>query len=152
MPLIAPVSGIAMGLVIGDDKTVVLSDIQGSEDYAGDMDFKVAGTTNGITALQMDIKVQGLDLDVLEKALEQSKAGRAHILDHMLSTLSAPKAELSPYAPRIESIQINPDKIKMVIGKGGEMIQRITAETGTQIDISEDGTVMIASPDKAKDR
>jgi polyribonucleotide nucleotidyltransferase len=150
VPLLAPVSGIAMGLIIGDDKTVVLSDIQGSEDYAGDMDFKVAGTSKGITALQMDIKVQGLDLDVLEMALEQSKAGRAHILAHMLSVLPTHNPELSPYAPRIETIQINPEKIKMVIGKGGEMIQKITAETGTQIDISEDGTVMIASPNKSK--
>jgi polyribonucleotide nucleotidyltransferase len=150
VPLLAPVSGIAMGLVIGADKTVVLSDIQGAEDYAGDMDFKVAGTSTGITALQMDIKVQGLDLDILETALEQSKKGRAQILEHMLSVLPEHRKDLSPYAPRIETIQINPYKIKVVIGKGGEMIQKLTAETGTQIDISEDGTVMIASPDKAK--
>lgn len=150
MPLKAPVSGIAMGLMKDGEQIVILSDIGDAEDFAGDMDFKVTGTENGITALQMDMKVHGLPVDVLAKALEQGKEGRAFILKHMLETLPAPRTEMSPYAPRVEAIKINPDKIREVIGKGGEMIQRITAETGTEIDIKDDGTVMIASPDKAK--
>ncbi len=149
VPLKAPVSGIAMGLMVDGDDTYVLSDIADAEDFAGDMDFKVAGTAKGITALQMDMKVHGLPVAVLQKALEQGKAGRAHILAHMLTTIAEPRTELSPHAPRVESIQINPDKIREVIGKGGEMIQKITAETETEIDIKDDGTVMIASPDKA---
>jgi polyribonucleotide nucleotidyltransferase len=112
------------------------------------MDFKVTGTSKGITALQMDMKVHGLPVEVLKQALEQGKEGRAEILEHMLQTISEPK-EMSPYAPRVESIQINPDKIREVIGKGGEVIQKITAETGTEIDIKDDGTIMIASPDGA---
>jgi len=147
VPLKAPVSGIAMGLLIEGDKVIVLSDIADAEDFAGDMDFKVTGTSKGITALQMDMKVHGLPVDVLRQALEQAKGGRAHILEHMLTTLAEPRKELSPYAPRVESITINPDKIREVIGKGGETIQKITAETGAQIDIQDDGTVMIASPD-----
>ena len=150
VPLKAPVSGIAMGLMVDGDDTYVLSDIADAEDFAGDMDFKVAGTSKGITALQMDMKVHGLPVAVLKQALEQGKDGRAHILEHMLTTIAEPRADLSPYAPRVESIQINPDKIREVIGKGGETIQKITAETGTEIDIKDDGTVMIASPDKAK--
>lgn len=146
VPLKAPVSGIAMGLMVDGDKFYVLSDIADAEDFAGDMDFKVAGTANGITALQMDMKVHGLPVETLKKALDQGKQGRAHILEHMLGTLAEPRAELSPYAPRVESISINPDKIREVIGKGGETIQRITAETGTEIDIKDDGTVMISSP------
>lgn len=149
VPITAPVSGIAMGLMMEGDKPYVLSDIADAEDFAGDMDFKVAGTAKGITALQMDMKVHGLPVDVLRQALEQGKAGRAHILEHMLTTLSSPRDQLSPYAPRVESIQINPDKIREVIGKGGETIQKITGETGTTIDIKDDGTVMIASPDGA---
>jgi polyribonucleotide nucleotidyltransferase len=113
------------------------------------MDFKVTGTSKGITALQMDMKVHGLPVSVLKQALEQGRDGRAHILEHMLTTLAQPRAEMSPYAPRVESIQINPDKIREIIGKGGETIQKITAETGTEIDIKDDGTVMIASPDGA---
>lgn len=156
VPLKAPVSGIAMGLMIQDDKAIILSDIADAEDFAGDMDFKTAGTSKGITALQMDMKVHGLSVDLLKKALMQGKDGRAHILEHMLTTIAEPKSELSPYAPRVESIKINPDKIREVIGKGGEVIQKITAETGAEIDIKDDGTVMIASPDgasiqKAKD-
>lgn len=147
VPLKAPVSGIAMGLMKDGDNIVILSDIADAEDFAGDMDFKVAGTANGITALQMDMKVHGLAPEVLRQALEQAKAGRAHILSVMLEALPQPRTELSPYAPRVESIQINPDKIREVIGKGGEVIQKITAETGAQIDIKDDGTVMIASPD-----
>lgn len=149
VPLKAPVSGIAMGLIIEDDKPYILSDIADAEDFAGDMDFKVAGTENGITALQMDMKVHGLPIEVLKQALEQGKEGRAFILAHMLSTIAKPRTELSPYAPRVETITINPDKIREVIGKGGETIQKITGETGAQIDIRDDGTVMIASPDKS---
>ncbi|MDB5170088.1 MAG: hypothetical protein JWN82_484 [Candidatus Saccharibacteria bacterium] len=149
VPLKAPVSGIAMGLMVDGDNTYVLSDIADAEDFAGDMDFKVAGTAKGITALQMDMKVHGLPVAVLKQALMQGKDGRAHILEHMLTTMAEPRKELSPYAPRVESIKINPDKIREVIGKGGEMIQKITAETETEIDIKDDGTVMIASPDKA---
>lgn len=147
VPLKAPVSGIAMGLIVSDDQTVILSDIADAEDFAGDMDFKVTGTANGITALQMDMKVHGLPIETLKKALMQGKEGRAHILQHMLSVIAEPRKELSPYAPRVESIKINPDKIREVIGKGGETIQKITAETGAEIDIKDDGTVMIASPD-----
>jgi polyribonucleotide nucleotidyltransferase len=149
VPLKAPVSGIAMGLMMDGDTPYVMSDIADAEDFAGDMDFKTAGTEKGITALQMDMKVHGLPVEVLEKALMQGKEGRAEILKHMLTTISKPN-EMSPYAPRVESIVINPDKIREVIGKGGEVIQKITAETGTEIDIKDDGTVMIASPDKEK--
>jgi len=149
VPLIAPVSGIAMGLMIQDDNVIILSDIADAEDFAGDMDFKVAGTANGITALQMDMKVHGLPVEILKRALLQGKEGRAHILEHMLTTIVSPKKELSPYAPRVESIKINPDKIREVIGKGGETIQKITGETGAEIDIKDDGTIMIASPDGA---
>lgn len=147
VPLKAMVSGIAMGLMVDGDKTYVLSDIADAEDFAGDMDFKVTGTSKGVTALQMDMKVHGLSVDVLVKALQQGKSGRAHILEHMMTTISTP-GEMSQYAPRVESIQINPDKIREVIGKGGEVIQKITAETGAEIDIKDDGTIMIASPDK----
>lgn len=150
VPLKRPVSGIAMGLMIEGDKTIILSDIADAEDFAGDMDFKVTGTSEGITALQMDMKVHGLPIATLKAALEQAKEGRAYILNHMLSTIAQPRAELSPYAPRVESIQINPDKIREIIGKGGETIQKITGETGTEIDIKDDGTVMIASPDGEK--
>lgn len=147
VPLKSPVSGIAMGLMKEGDKVVILSDIADAEDFAGDMDFKVAGTANGITALQMDMKVHGLPVETLKQALLQGKEGRAFILDHMLTTLAAPRDQMSPYAPRVEAIQINPDKIREIIGKGGETIQKITGETGTEIDIKDDGTVMIASPD-----
>ncbi len=149
VPLKAPVSGIAMGLMVDGDKTYVLSDIADAEDFAGDMDFKVTGTAAGITALQMDMKVHGLPVDVLKAALMQGKEGRAEILAHMLTTIAEPRKEMSPYAPRVESIVINPDKIREIIGKGGETIQKITAETGTEIDIKDDGTIMIASPDGA---
>jgi polyribonucleotide nucleotidyltransferase len=149
VPLKRPVSGIAMGLMMDGDKPYIMSDIADAEDFAGDMDFKVTGTTEGITALQMDMKVHGLPVNVLKQALLQGKEGRNHILEHMLSTIDTPRKELSPYAPRVESITINPDKIREVIGKGGETIQKITAETKTEIDIKDDGTIMIASPDKA---
>jgi polyribonucleotide nucleotidyltransferase len=148
VPLKAPVSGIAMGLMMDGKKPYVLSDIADAEDFAGDMDFKVTGTEKGITALQMDMKVHGLPVEILAKAINQSKAGRAFILKHMLEVLAAPRKELSPFAPRIEKIKINPDKIGAVIGKGGDVIKRITAETGAQIDIAEDGLITIAAVDK----
>ena len=128
VPLKRPVSGIAMGLMMDGDKPVILSDIADAEDFAGDMDFKVTGTEKGITALQMDMKVHGLSVKVLASALEQAKAGRSHILKHMLETINSPK-EMSKYAPRVEAIKINPDKIRDVIGKGGETINKIIAET-----------------------
>jgi polyribonucleotide nucleotidyltransferase len=147
VPLKSPVSGIAMGLMMDGDKAYVLSDIADAEDFAGDMDFKVTGTAAGITAIQMDMKVHGLPVKVLAEALEKSKPGRAFILKHMLETLSGPREKLSPYAPRIEKIQINPDKIGAVIGKGGDVIKKITAETGAQIDIAEDGLITVAAVD-----
>lgn len=147
VPLKAPVSGIAMGLMMDGDTPYVLSDIADAEDFAGDMDFKVTGTAKGITALQMDMKVHGLPVAVLRQAIEQSKAGRAFILDHMLSILPEPQETLSPYAPRIEKLKIDPDKIGAVIGKGGEVINKITSETGAEVDIKEDGLITIASPD-----
>ena len=146
VPLKAPVSGIAMGLMMDGDTPYVLSDIADAEDFAGDMDFKVTGTAKGITALQMDMKVHGLPVAVLRQAIEQSKAGRAHILQHMLSILPEPREALSPYAPRIEKLKIDPDKIGAVIGKGGEVINKITSETGAEVDIKEDGLITIASP------
>ncbi len=149
VPLKRPVSGIAMGLMLHDNKPIILTDIADAEDFAGDMDFKVTGTEKGVTALQMDMKVHGLPVETLAKALEEGKKGRAKILNHMLETLNGPRKEMSPYAPRVESISINPDKIREVIGKGGETIQKIVAETGAEIDIKDDGTVMIASPDGA---
>ncbi len=148
VPLKAPVSGIAMGLMMDGDNVAILSDIADAEDFAGDMDFKVAGTSKGINALQMDMKVHGLSIDILAQALEQGKAGRAHILDIMLKTLGRPRKELSKYAPQVVAIKVNPDKIREIIGKGGETINKIIAETGAEIDIKDDGTVMIASPNK----
>jgi polyribonucleotide nucleotidyltransferase len=149
VPLKAPVSGIAMGLMKDGDTIAILSDIADAEDFAGDMDFKVTGTSKGITALQMDMKVHGLPVDILKQALVQGKDGRAHILAHMLEILPEPRKELSPFAPRIEKIQINPEKIRDVIGKGGEMINKIIAETGAEIDIRDGGLVMVAAPDKS---
>jgi len=148
VPITAPVSGIAMGLILEGDKTFIMSDLADAEDFAGDMDFKVAGTAKGITALQMDMKVHGLPISTLKKALLQAKEGRAFILKHMLTTLAKSRDGLSPYAPRVESIHINPEKIREVIGKGGETINKIIAETGAEIDIEDDGTVLISSPDK----
>lgn len=147
VPLTAPVSGIAMGLIMDGDTPRILSDIADAEDFAGDMDFKSAGTANGITALQMDMKVHGLPVEILKEALLAAKVGRAHILESMIATLAAPKADLSPYAPRIEKIKINPEKIGAVIGKGGEVINKITAETGAEIDIKEDGLITVAGSD-----
>jgi polyribonucleotide nucleotidyltransferase len=145
VPLKAPVAGIAMGLITDGDKFVVLSDIQGAEDFAGDMDFKVAGTDKGITALQMDIKVKGITPEVMKTALAQAKEGRAHIMSKMMAVLGKPREELSPHAPRIYKLMINPEKIKDVIGKGGETINKIIAETGVEIDIEDSGLVMIAA-------
>ena len=145
VPLKAPVSGIAMGLIKEDDGVVILSDIQGLEDFLGDMDFKVTGTTEGITALQMDNKAKGLSVEILARALEQAKRGRAFILDAMLAEIPEPRAELSDYAPRIETIHIPVDKIREVIGSGGKVVRGIQEETGATIDIQEDGTIHIAA-------
>jgi len=153
VPIKEPVSGVAMGLMIDHSnpkKFVILTDIQDAEDFAGDMDFKVAGTKKGITALQMDIKVKGISSDIMAKALEQAKEGRMHIMNEILKTLDKPRAEVSQYAPRITKITINPEKIREVIGKGGETIQKITAETGVEIDIEDSGLVLIYSEDESK--
>ncbi|MEK7523932.1 MAG: polyribonucleotide nucleotidyltransferase [Patescibacteria group bacterium] len=156
VPIIRPVAGIAMGLITSDDfdgkkgTYKILSDIQGMEDFAGDMDFKVAGSSEGITALQMDIKVKGLSLDILREALEKAKKARLFILDEMLKTLAEPRKQLSQYAPLIISIRINVDQIREVIGKGGETIKKITAETGCEIDIEQDGLVMITAANQEK--
>jgi polyribonucleotide nucleotidyltransferase len=128
-------------------KFKVLTDIQGLEDHFGDMDFKIAGTRDGITALQMDMKVHGLPVETLREAILAAKVGRAHILESMLATLAQPKTELSPFAPRIEKIKIDPSKIGAVIGKGGEVINKITSETGAEIDIKEDGLITVAGSD-----
>lgn len=147
VPLKRPVSGIAMGLMMDGDTPYVLSDIADAEDFAGDMDFKVTGTEKGITAVQMDMKLHGLPVEVLARAIRTSTPGRKHILEHMLTTIAAPRTALSPYAPRIEKIKINPEKIGAVIGKGGEVINKITAETGAMIDIKDDGLITVASSD-----
>ncbi|GKV67846.1 polyribonucleotide nucleotidyltransferase [Sporosarcina sp. NCCP-2716] len=147
VPIKAPVAGIAMGLVKKGENYSVLSDIQGMEDHLGDMDFKVAGTAEGITALQMDIKIEGLSRQILEEALAQAKIGRMKILDHMLHTIAEPAQELSKYAPKIIMIHINPDKIRDVIGPGGKVINKIIEETGVKIDTEQDGTIYISSPD-----
>ena len=151
VPIKKSVAGVAMGL-IKDDSTgniAILTDIQGLEDFLGDMDFKVAGTRDGITAIQMDIKIKGINREILTRALEQARKGRMFILDEMDKTLREPHAELSPYAPRIITFKINPDKIREVIGSGGKVINKIIADTGVKIDIEDDGTVYIASPDSA---
>ena len=158
VPLKRPVSGVAMGLMVDVpkgqpieasdiDKAYVLTDLMDAEDFAGDMDFKVTGTTEGITALQMDMKVHGLPVEIMEKALKQSHEGRMFILKHILEVIDKPRAEISPYAPRIEKLMINPDKIGAVIGKGGEMINKITTETGAEVDIEDSGLVTISGKD-----
>nr|WP_296748785.1 polyribonucleotide nucleotidyltransferase [Thioalkalivibrio sp.] len=149
VPLKAPVAGIAMGLIKEGDRFAVLSDILGDEDHLGDMDFKVAGTTGGVTALQMDIKIQGITREIMERALEQARAGRLHILERMGDEISSHRTEMSSYAPRFITMRINPEKIRDVIGKGGATIRMLTEETGTSIDISDDGSVKIASTDQA---
>ena len=161
VPLKRPVSGVAMGLMVDVpkgteitaddiDKAYVLTDLMDAEDFAGDMDFKVTGTTEGVTALQMDMKVHGLPVEILEKAIKQSHEGRMFILEHMLSVLPKPRADISQYAPRIEKLQVSPDKIGAIIGKGGEMINKITAETGAMIDIEDSGLVTIAGDSAEK--
>ncbi|MED4603499.1 polyribonucleotide nucleotidyltransferase [Paenibacillus validus] len=145
VPIKAPVAGVAMGLIKDGDQFSILTDIQGMEDHLGDMDFKVAGTARGVTALQMDIKIDGIDRDILAQSLEQAKTGRMYILDKMMERISEPKSELSQYAPKIVTMQINPDKIRDVIGAGGKIINKIIEETGVKIDIEQDGRVFIAS-------
>lgn len=149
VPIKAPVAGVAMGLMKEKENVAVLTDIQGMEDFLGDMDFKVAGTEHGITAIQMDIKIAGIDRPILERALEQARVGRLFILDKMNAVINKPRPELSPYAPKIISMNINPDKIRDVIGPGGKMINKIISETGVKIDIEDDGRVFIAAVDKA---
>ncbi|WP_147532165.1 polyribonucleotide nucleotidyltransferase [Bacillus marasmi] len=145
VPIKAPVAGIAMGLVKSGEHYTILTDIQGMEDHLGDMDFKVAGTAKGVTALQMDIKIDGLSREILEEALQQAQIGRMHILESMLSTIDQPKQELSKYAPKILTMHINPDKIRDVIGPSGKQINKIIEETGVKIDIEQDGTIFISS-------
>ncbi|MCQ4921745.1 polyribonucleotide nucleotidyltransferase [Tissierella carlieri] len=145
VPIKSPVAGIAMGLIKEDSKVAILSDIQGMEDHLGDMDFKVAGTKDGITAIQMDIKIAGIDKPILEEALEKARKGRLYILDKMAETISIPRENLSPYAPKMYTMQVNPDKIRDIIGPGGKMINKIIDETGVKIDIDDDGKVFIAS-------
>ncbi|MBL90801.1 MAG: polyribonucleotide nucleotidyltransferase [Myxococcales bacterium] len=147
VPLKAPVAGIAMGLIKEGDGLAVLSDILGDEDHLGDMDFKVCGTENGVTAIQMDIKIDGLTREIMTQALEQAREGRLHILNKMQEAISGPRAEMSPHSPRIISLKINPDKIRDVIGPGGKVVKDITARTGVKLDILDDGTVSIFSAD-----
>jgi polyribonucleotide nucleotidyltransferase len=146
VPIKAMVSGIAMGMIQSDDNIAILSDIQGMEDFLGDMDFKVAGTAKGITAIQMDIKIHGLSREILKAALDQAHEGRMFIMSKMMEEIDTPRPELSPYAPRIISMSVDPEKIRVVIGKGGSTINRIIAETGAKIDINDDGLISIASP------
>ena len=145
VPIKAPVAGIAMGLIKSDSKVAILSDIQGLEDHLGDMDFKVAGTEKGVTAIQMDIKISGIDRAILSEALRKAREGRLYILEKMKQAISEPREELSPYAPRIITMQVHPDKIRDIIGPGGKMINKIIDETGVKIDIDDDGKVSIAS-------
>jgi polyribonucleotide nucleotidyltransferase len=145
VPITKPVSGVAMGLIKEGDEVRILTDIQGIEDFLGDMDFKVAGTDTGITALQMDMKITSISMDTVRSAVMQAKTGRAHIMGKMLELLSAPRPQLSPYAPRLLTIRIDPEQIGMIIGPGGKNIKGITEETGAKIDIEDDGTVMISS-------
>jgi len=148
VPIKAPVSGIAMGLVKDGDDVVILTDILGDEDHSGDMDFKVAGTREGITALQMDIKILELSKEIMEKALEQARTGRLVILDKMLEAISHPREKISPHAPAITTIKINPDKIRDIIGPGGKIIRSIQSETNTRIEIDDSGVIKIAAMSK----
>jgi polyribonucleotide nucleotidyltransferase len=150
VPLKRPVSGVAMGLMMDQNgQPHVLTDLMDAEDFAGDMDFKVTGTTEGITALQMDMKVHGISIDILDDAIHQSRKGRMHILEHMLSVIPAPRGKLSDFAPQIEKIQVKPDKIGTIIGKGGETINKITTETGATVDVEDSGLVTISASDSA---
>ena len=148
VPIKAPVSGIAMGLVKGEDKFAILSDIQGIEDALGDMDFKLAGTTKGVTAIQMDIKISGVNREIIKTALEKARVGRLYIMDKMLEVIAKPNSELSPYAPRLTRMQIPPEKIREVIGPGGKTIHKIVDETGCKIDIEDDGSLFIVTNDE----
>ena len=147
VPIKAQVAGIAMGLVKKDEHYTILTDIQGMEDHLGDMDFKVAGTADGITALQMDIKIDGLSEQILKESLEQARVGRLQILDHMNSIIAEPRQEVSTFAPKIKIIKIKPEKIKDVIGSGGKVINEIIEKTGVKIDIEQNGDVFISSPE-----
>ena len=149
VPITSPVAGVAMGLIKEGDQFAVLTDILGDEDHLGDMDFKVAGTANGVNALQMDIKIDGITREIMETALEQAKVGRLHILEEMNKVISTPRKEMSEHAPRIISFKIDPDKIRDVIGKGGTTIRAITEETGATIDVTDDGMIKIFSVDRA---
>jgi polyribonucleotide nucleotidyltransferase len=149
VPISSPVAGIAMGLVTREGRYAILTDIQGVEDALGDMDFKVAGTAQGITALQMDIKVKGLSAEMMAEALEQARQARLFVLEKMLAVIPEPRVEMSPFAPRITTLQINPDKIRDVIGPGGKVIRKIVEDTGVQIDVEDDGKIFIASTDRA---
>jgi polyribonucleotide nucleotidyltransferase len=150
VPIKAPVAGVAMGLIKEEKGFAVLTDILGDEDHLGDMDFKVAGTATGITALQMDIKIQGITKEIMQQALAQAKDGRLHILGKMNEIISKPRSDMSEWAPRIVVIKIDPEKIRDVIGKGGVVVRGIQEETGTTIEIEDDGTIKIASVDKAQ--
>jgi polyribonucleotide nucleotidyltransferase len=152
VPLKSPVAGVAMGLVKEGDKYAILSDIAGVEDHYGDMDFKVAGTRTGITALQMDIKIGGITAQIMGEALEQARVGRLHILDKMAEALAEPRTSISPFAPRIITVKIPVDKIRDIIGPGGKMIRSIVERTGCKIDVEDDGRVSIASTDEAAAR
>jgi len=152
VPIKAPVAGVAMGLIKDGDHFSILTDIQGMEDHLGDMDFKVAGTAAGVTAIQMDIKIDGIDRAILTQALQQAKEGRMFILEKMLETLKEPRPSLSPYAPKIISMKIHPDKIRDVIGSGGKIINKIIEDTGVKIDIEQDGSVYISSTDEEANR
>jgi polyribonucleotide nucleotidyltransferase len=148
VPIREIVAGVAMGLLQEDDKVVVLTDILGDEDHAGDMDFKVCGTVKGINSMQMDIKIDNLTKDILRKALSQAREGRLFIIEKLRETLAAPKTEMSKHAPRITTVKVRPEKVRDVIGSGGKNIRQIVAETGVEINIEDDGTVTIASADE----
>jgi polyribonucleotide nucleotidyltransferase len=150
VPILKPVSGAAMGLIREGEEIRILTDIQGLEDFLGDMDFKVAGTEGGITALQMDMKIHGLALNVIADAIKQARPARLHILERMLATLDKPRLELSPYAPRLLTFRIDPELIGMVIGPGGKTIKGITEQTGARVDIADDGLVTVSSSDSAR--
>ena len=150
VPLIRPVSGIAMGLILEDKRYAVLSDILGDEDHLGDMDFKVAGTSEGLTSLQMDIKIAGITPEIMKQALAQAHEGRAHILGEMNKAMDAPREDVGDYAPKIETITIPTDKIREVIGTGGKVIREIVATTGAKVDINDEGTVKVSASDGAK--
>ena len=149
VPIKEPVAGIAMGLIKEGDKVMVLSDILGLEDHLGDMDFKVCGTERGVTALQMDIKIAGITAQLMRQALAQAREGRLHILGRMRAALAAPREQMSPFAPRIYTLKIKPDKIREIIGPGGKVIRDIVATCGVKMDVQDDGTVTIASSDEA---